>query len=1071
MTHEAKAGQDLLICRLGSQSITGLTIKGTSISTGSLASHVATPSCQNLPAGIVSATSSLSLESVLLDPDNASFIATISGQVPADIAAAIRAGNAYTGVEPDPISASQWQQAWIPMFLDWSVIWYPTVEASSIQAGNATNWRFDRNGWQFDGLDYQWTGGDVSAPAVGPALDSYVIASVDVNAKAFTISSVGNLGWRFPSAANFNASFVVVSGSSDTYAVQKTTCDAAGNFTVFVDKSFTASLAGQTLTPLVLPGWAGGITFNGRTFLTPNATFNFRSRLAQYLKSHGGRYSISGADTTANTFTVETSTDLSPFFPPGGTFYVAQSRSNNGTYITASCAFDQGANKFTVATTTKVLSAVADGVLVSEPIADAGHLLDIIGGARYPILEINSSAKALTVASDVDLNHLFAVGSTFFLAETENSNGTYTVASTIYDETGRTFTITANEPIAQSQPHGVAVPEPQEWDILSQSLSGFTEQLRMLDLEPNQIPSGTVGSGPAGGQNWSDLVGKQNHTLPMLSLGDASQPAQGKPSPCYFPIRGGYFALGNLALVDRFGQKIDLLWANGNQQAANPQDAWLTFGPIRSRWVTPEANTKVSNPTRLIKLPPRATLASRLDFRFVSAPDNNSDTIPPDADIDLVAGANPVAGWILPNHLDNGLLIYDADGNSLGELILSQTGSTPSSAVRWFPVPMADTPITNPLDPASGIPNQYLRGFVAGILNLDPSKQGDAFANFLQTVDETLWAIDPLGGRSDQNLSVLVGRPLALVRSRLKLITDGAPANDQSSVYAIPSAYAVSAVNTALGCFSFASTVNLAESGQFEAGSTASIVGSTGNDGVYHVKGTAFDGSALFTIFVDEPIPSGTADGNLAPNPPGGGLTSTPFTLRLGRPDLYDDGLIGYYVGSDYSKCYNVHALEDVTPAGYLYPVGENGGNYLSIPYRAESTQGSPPASPPISADRHSIFVTMLVDPRGTVNATTGILPTVGLTLPPQFYQTAIAKLEIYFRTGPLLVDADAIRMPRPTEQHGTWNWIQKNDPGNLPASWEADPVSESDDQAHFPVQPLQLRDGWLKLTGASLED
>jgi hypothetical protein len=112
----------------------------------------------------------------------------------------------------------------------------------------------------------------------------------------------------------------------------------------------------------------------------------------------------------------------------------------------------------------------------------------------------------------------------------------------------------------------------------------------------------------------------------------------------------------------------------------------------------------------------------------------------------------------------------------------------------------------------------------------------------------------------------------------------------------------------------------------------------------------------------------------------------------------------------------------------------------------------------------------MLVDPRGTVNATTGILPTEELTLPAVFYQDAIAKLEIYFRTGPLLVDAEAVRMPRPTEQQGTWSWIQKNEPGNMPASWEADPIAKSDDQARFPAEPLQLRDGWLKLTGADLE-
>jgi hypothetical protein len=82
-----------------------------------------------------------------------------------------------------------------------------------------------------------------------------------------------------------------------------------------------------------------------------------------------------------------------------------------------------------------------------------------------------------------------------------------------------------------------------------------------------------------------------------------------------------------------------------------------------------------------------------------------------------------------------------------------------------------------------------------------------------------------------------------------------------------------------------------------------------------------------------------------------------------------------------------------------------------------------------------------------------------------------MSKLEIYFRTGPLLVDPEAIRMPRPTEQNGTWSWIQKNEPGTEPASWEADPIAKSNGTARFPAQPLQLRDGWLKLTGTDLEN
>ena len=1075
LTNKTSSGEQALPCRLGSQFISALTINGTAVQAASLAPHVQTPSAPNLPAGVASASAVLAVESLLLDADNASLIARVSGLQAAAIAAAIRAGNAYTGLAPEPVSATQWQQAWVPVILDWSLTWYPTVSSSVIDAGNTPNWHFDREGWAFDGLDYNWTGGDVSQPAPGPGAESFPIASVNVAARSLTIAGVGNLAWRFPSAANGNASQLNVSGGTATYRVQNTSCDAAGNFTIIVDQPVTQSQAGQKITPRVLPGWAGGVSYKGRTFLTPKATFNFRSRLEQYLKSHGGRYPVSGADPASRSFIVESAADLTSFFDTGSTFYVAQSSVNNGTYTVATCSFNAAAKKFTVTAVQPVPGAAADGVLISEPLADAAHLIDIIGGARCTIVAIDSTSRSVTVATNVDLNHLFPVGGVFYIAETENSNGVYTVVSNAYDEAGATFTVVAQEAVPQSAPHGVALPQPQEWDILSQSLGGFTEQLLMRDLEPNQAATGIVPTGPAAGKSYNALVDAQDHTLPKLSLGDAIQPALGSAMPYYFPVRGGYFALRNLALVDRFGQKIDLLFANQNDQAANPFDAWKSFGPIRSRWVTPEADTRMSNASRLIKLPPRSALGGRLDFRWVSAPDTSNGSLPPDTDIDLLAGASPVAGWILPNHLDNGLLVYDADGTSLGELILSRTGTTPATTVRWFQVPMAENPIIDPINPATGIPNQYLRGFVAGLLSLDPAKVGDAFASFLQAVDETLWAVDPLGGRNDQNLSVLVGRPLALVRSRLKLVTDGPPIADQSTVYTVPYSVPVTAVDTGARSFTFSSTSstfpNQAENGRFEPGAVVKVTGSPGNDGVYHITGTAFDGSRSFTIFVEEAVPSGTPGGTVVPRPPENGLTTVPFTLRLGRPDLFDDGLIGYYLGDDYSRLYNVHDLEDGVPTSYLCPIGKDGGNYLSIRCYAEATQGPPPDNPKPAADPDSIFVTMLVDPRGAVNATTGILPAEELTVPPEFYQDAIARLEIYFRTGPLLVDAEAIRMPRPAEQNGTWNWIQKNDPSNVPASWEADPITRSDDQASFPVQPLQLRDGWLKLTGADLKD
>src|SRR6185369_2649857 len=53
-----------------------------------------------------------------------------------------------------------------------------------------------------------------------------------------------------------------------------------------------------------------------------------------------------------------------------------------------------------------------------------------------------------------------------------------------------------------------------------------------------------------------------------------------------------------------------------------------------------------------------------------------------------------------------------------------------------------------------------------------------SFNAFLGAVDETLWASPPVGVSFNTNLSVLVGRPLALARARLMFELNGPPLQD-----------------------------------------------------------------------------------------------------------------------------------------------------------------------------------------------------------------------------------------------------------------------------------------------------
>ncbi|MBV7335392.1 hypothetical protein KFU94_45565 [Chloroflexi bacterium TSY] len=69
----------------------------------------------------------------------------------------------------------------------------------------------------------------------------------------------------------------------------------------------------------------------------------------------------------------------------------------------------------------------------------------------------------------------------------------------------------------------------------------------------------------------------------------------------------------------------------------------------------------------------------------------------------------------------------------------------------------------------------------------------------------------------------------------------------------------------------------------------------------------------------------------------------------------------------------------------------------------------------------------MLADPRGVVHATTGILPTVSVSIPPDQYTNALRAIEVTFPTAPLLTNPNRICIPLPDEPGDQWAWLDKD--------------------------------------------
>ncbi|HKS27374.1 MAG TPA: hypothetical protein VJS44_06115 [Pyrinomonadaceae bacterium] len=490
-----------------------------------------------------------------------------------------------------------------------------------------------------------------------------------------------------------------------------------------------------------------------------------------------------------------------------------------------------------------------------------------------------------------------------------------------------------------------------DWDFLSQRLSGLVDMLIMRDLGQSPPPDSSI----------SEQVGEEYKAIPDPTKGNQDT-AYGGGMPFFLPVRGGFLQFVKLVVVDAFGQVVDLMSAGGNTGTG------VSFAPVRGRGLAPMQATQLPYPSELVQLSPRMAQAARLDFRFISATNDQQET-------GLYTNSSPVCGWVLPNHLDGGLSVYDADGNAVGELMVL-VDTQGNKDVRWLPAPDSPAAVSDP----TKITNQHLSKFVLGFTS--STDQGQGFKDFLQAVDETLWTFEPLGSRADQNLSVLIGRPLALLRAQLQLELQGRPVYNQSWP-------------------------------------------DTG------LQQTA----AVETI---------------------------QFPVRLGSTELYNDGLMGYYLDDNYSTFNSVHQPKSYQPTSgsYLNPVGYN-GNYIQLQfnYPSYATQ----------------YITMLLDPRGDAHAFTGILPVKIVSLPASYFEDALARMAVTFRTGPVITDADAIRIPLPTEKNGTWSWLERNSPADPqnwtdPAGWDVLNIVKADQSARLPEQPPRLVEGWLKLTPTDIE-
>jgi hypothetical protein len=420
-------------------------------------------------------------------------------------------------------------------------------------------------------------------------------------------------------------------------------------------------------------------------------------------------------------------------------------------------------------------------------------------------------------------------------------------------------------------------------------------------------------------------------------------------------MRAGHLRLRRARIIDTFGQFCDV--------AAAKLDAPLLAEDLRSRAGVP-----------FLAMPPRLQEPARLMLRLLDAASDDQEA---------TRDRSPVAGWIVPDHLDDALEVFNAAGGTQGQLQPAEGGRT----LEWQGVPGQPDPLGAP----PRIPQRHVAGFVDGLLRWglrDPelAASGDppsetALAALLRMIDATLWTTDPVGRAGNEHLSVIIGHPLALVRAELRLEVQGG--DDPRALYGAARAE----------------------------------------------------------------------------------LERTPFPVRLGELLALDDGLMGYFVNDDYHRFYPVH--EALAPEAR--PSGPNRG-FLGSAADTPDMAPLPVEHPyidrtPVVYVRpgQRVMLTLLVDPRGSVHVTSGILPRKKIELMREHIAPALDAMALTFRVGPVLVDPDVIRMPLPAEIKGGWSWVRKV---NV-TTWQEDRVVKATQDALLPELPALISEGWLKVSGA----
>lgn len=434
-----------------------------------------------------------------------------------------------------------------------------------------------------------------------------------------------------------------------------------------------------------------------------------------------------------------------------------------------------------------------------------------------------------------------------------------------------------------------------DFHCLSQSLGGFNEAL-LMHKQTMQLGI----SDPLGFDDYQSFATTVSEAV-RNSIYSAPEPLND-----FNPIRSGAMKIIQLRLVDTFGQIKD-----------------LTLPDV----ITSEPMTN-SDSEFHVRLAPRLMQPARINFRWLSA---DSD----EQEMNDHPATTPICGWVLTNNLDNSLMIYDNQGKAVGSLAMKDTDPLHPT---WESAPGGGA---EAVDKIADIKNLHLQKMVSNIQTYGK----DFLIDFVSAVDNALENIEPENFAQHQDMALLMGRPIALVRASVNLELQGLPATHQG-----------------------------------------------------------------WNEFRQD-LQRDTRDDN--------GFSEVKFPIRIGEFKQFNDGLVGYWQeNADAGKSdwfYAPQSDDEQEITDERIKTHRTAANDVLI---LQSVKSAPN------------ILSMLIDPRGLVHATSGVLPAKAIRIPPDQYAAALQAIEITFLSTPILTDVGRIHLPLPAEAGYQWSWLQQDGPG-----------------------------------------